>query len=170
MLSPQNSDPMPCRPVTVESLMRRACAVKGYQPISEIVDELNSDRQIMAVPVVDDVNRCIGVLTATDVRRYQKIMASYHAGDVTSLDFVFDTDRFGMRRVNFESSDLVSQHMTRPAVTIGAAEPFTQALDLLRQYEEIHHLIVVDHSGRPVGVVEKSELTNELPSPTPDDR
>jgi CBS domain-containing protein len=98
---------------------------------------------------------CIGILTETDIQRYFELQARFDQGDATVVDEMFEADAYGQRRVNREEFDQVHRHMSSPPVTISNLQPRQAALEWFENHPDMHHLIVVDESNRPVGVIDK---------------
>ena len=143
---------------SVSELMRPTVTVKSFESMKDALDKLGS-RESLAAPVVDEMGRCSGVLTLTDVDRYHEIRERYDGGDISALDAVFEVDQFGMRRICIDSFDHVKRHMTAPAVTINSTQTRCAARRVFEGNPAIHHLIVVDESNRPVGVLEKQDVS-----------
>ena len=111
-----------------------------------------SRAEISGAPVVDDQGRCIGVISATDFLHWAE-------GETRT-----DSDAkacacaaWQIIEENVYPDGCVREIMTRDPVT---APPETPIGELARMMlnAHIHRVIVVDRSGRPVGVVSSTDI------------
>lgn len=141
----------------VTSAMVHSPPIHDYDEMTDVAVELKATKST-AAPVIDCDGECIGILTETDLAKYFELQRRLEANDPTVIDEVFETDEYGLRRTNSVAFQRVKRHMTSPVVTISANEDCQTAADLFQQHPAIHHLIVVDNEGRPLGVVEPKQL------------
>lgn len=144
------------RPVV--SVMHQVAAVQGDEKMPAVVKMMQESREL-AVPTVDAFGRCIGVLSRTDVKKYQELLKRYEAGDQTVIPDFYETDAYGQRRTGSEDFfHQVSRHMTTPVVTIGSEVSCRFARERFETHPGIHQLVVVDEKNRPVGILEKNDV------------
>ena len=150
-----------CRPACAQAMeyMQVVPCIKSFENMTDVIDKLRSERAT-AAPVVDETGHCVGILTDSDVEKYESLRERVRNGDYTALDAVFDTDEFGLRRIHMQSFDLVARHMTCPAITVEAKCSVCAARRTLGQHP-IHHLVVVDGDGRPLGMIDAAKLPGE---------
>jgi CBS-domain-containing membrane protein len=82
--------------------------------------------------------------------------------DKSVLPKIFETNAFGLLRIDREYFHQVGKHMTSPVTTIASTSTCNDAMEIFDQNEEIHHLVVLNKSSKPIGVVSQ----NDLPIPT----
>lgn len=109
---------------------------------------------VSGAPVVDEVGRCVGVLSVTDLVRWLD-----HGPNVPpcrSACACFCTD---WQNVDLEDlpSDEVSRYMTPNPIT-APAETSLGALARTMQSAHVHRVIIVNGSGRPVGIVSSLDV------------
>jgi CBS domain-containing protein len=124
-------------------------AVREETPYREIVDVLTR-RQVSAVPVVDDFDRVLGVVSEVDL--LHKMEAEGHP----ETRRVFEGRR--RRSVRTKAGATVAGDlMTAPAVT---AMPHTliPAAARLMDAEHVKRLVVINDLGRLVGIVTRGDL------------
>jgi CBS domain-containing membrane protein len=115
---------------------RRVVQVASQQTMTEAAGTF-LEHAISGAPVVDQANRCVGVLSATDfVKR--------HVG--RSMD---------------RSQEQVVQHMSSKVQSIAADEPLMAAARLMCK-EHIHRLPVLDSDRRLQGMVTSLDIVAAL--------
>jgi CBS domain-containing protein len=117
---------------------------------------LLSETQVSGAPVVDEMGRCVGVLSATDFMHwvgYGERGAS-RPGGPDPADFS-SPRQFG--NVDDLPADEVETYMTADPVTVPPTTPVAE-LSRLMIDGHIHRLIVADAGGRPVGVVSSTDI------------
>jgi CBS-domain-containing membrane protein len=124
--------------------------VPGCMSLRAAAQMLISAR-VSGAPVVDEVGRCIGVLSTTDFVKLagECCKASSHSAPVSCDWQVSELEGI--------SADSVQAHMTADPVTV----PRDMLLGDLAQRMldvHIHRVIVVDEPGRPVGIVSTTDI------------
>ncbi len=113
---------------------------------------------ISGLPVVDEMGKCVGVLSNSDlVRRWLN-----HSNDECGDDFV--VAREGPEKtlhIEPADDDLVGHHMSTAVQTVPADRAVVEAAKYMVT-ADIHRLIVVDLDGRPVGVLSASDVLKML--------
>lgn len=141
----------------VTDVMYHVSPIRSFQPMEKVIGELDQARQT-AAPVVDDMGCCIGILTKSDIDNYRELQKRYEERDETVIDEIFETDEFGQRRAGNCNFDQVHRHMTSPAVTITNIQTCQKAQLLFDHNSDIHHLVVVDESDHPIGILTTGNL------------
>ncbi|MEJ3747015.1 CBS domain-containing protein [Actinomycetes bacterium KLBMP 9797] len=123
--------------------------VRADTPYREIVDIL-AHRQISAVPVVDDFDRVLGVVSEAD------LLCKIEAEGRVEQRRIFESRHRRSTRVK-AGATVAADLMTEPAVT---AMPHTMipAAARLMDAERVKRLVVVNDLGRLVGIVTRSDL------------
>ena len=112
-------------------------AVSAFQVIRQMKDELN-ENSVVVVLFHDHGSRYVGKVFNDDWMR----------------------ERGFLNEDNKVAKDLVSNHENLPLLTIGAYEPVTNAIAIMRKFE-ISQLPVVDN-GKFVGSVDDTQLVQVL--------
>jgi len=136
-------------------------AVRADMPFKEIVDIL-ADRGISAVPVVDDEDRVIGVVSEADL-----LHKTEFAGESVASRLL-ESRRHRTAREK-AAGDVAGEVMTAPAVTVTADMSVIEAARMMEE-KEIKRLPVVDVQGRVVGIVSRRDLLKVFLQPDPEIR
>ena len=124
---------------SVGSVMSRAPVVVMEEDSIAGVAELLAGYEITGLPVIDDADRLVGVVSQTDLVRLRGSAidsAGWHGLMVRDL-------------------------MTRPARTIDASASMVEAARRMT-VEHIHRVVVVDRRGSPIGVITESDIVREI--------
>lgn len=126
--------------------------------------ELMGENRVSALPVVDRQNRCIGILSAADLVDLTRDTE----GDLRDLDLVdLTTKRFLIDKLAHSlGNESVQSFMSESVVTVGLETFISKAAqDMLRN--QIHHLPVVDHKSRLLGIISTMDILNEFADAAP---
>lgn len=123
--------------------------VPADTPYRKIVDVL-TERNISAVPVVDDFGRVLGVVSEADLLHKIEFVGQPHERRV------FERGRRRTARTKAEAA-VAAELMTTPAITTHPETSLTAAAKTMNR-EQVKRLPVVDDLGRPVGIVTRSDL------------
>lgn len=146
------------RKTTVADVMtRNPIAVTEATSFKSLV-ELLDRAQISAVPVVDQHNRVIGVVSEADLLRKHECADL----DLVGLRRARDIER---RAAGLTAADLMSS----PAMTIGPESFLPSATRRLTE-AGVRRLFVVDGMGRLIGVVSRRDLLSSFLRGDPDIR
>jgi len=143
----------------VSELMHHVTPIHGYEKMDVVIAELEKAKQT-AAPVVDEMGNCLGILTVSDINKYRDLQQRYEKRDASVVDEIFEVDEFGQRRAGASTFDQVHRHMTSPVVTITNSQSCRKAQELFDSNKDIHHLVVVDETQRPIGIVVSGDLLN----------
>jgi len=103
------------------------------------VAELLAGYEITGLPVVDDGDRLVGVISQTDLVRLRGSALPW-------------TGWHGL---------MVRDLMTKPAKTISGSAPLDEAARQMTA-EHVHRLVVVDGHRSPIGVISESDIVREI--------
>jgi predicted transcriptional regulator len=143
----------------VTSVMHQIRPIQTFANLNDVTAELGRARETGA-PVTDVAGKCIGILTQTDIEKYQELKTRFAAGDRSVVDEMFEVDEYGMFRTSNHDFDQVQRHMTSPAITISDRETCDAAKRMFQDNPGIHHLVVVNDCDQPVGILEWSDVEN----------
>jgi CBS domain-containing protein len=107
------------------------------------------ERRISGVPVVDDANSVVGVLSEADIL----VKAGGAAARNRLLGWLFEPDVAVEDKIRAET---VAEAMSAPALTIASHRPVHEAAKLMIS-ESVNRLPVVD-DGRLVGIVTRADV------------
>jgi CBS domain-containing protein len=123
----------------------KVVSVTADTPYKQIVKSLQRHR-VSAVPVVDDEDHVIGIVSEAD------LLPKLETPDETT----FGHKR--RRRIRAKArGDIASELMSTPAVTIGPEAAIPAAARIMDS-ERVKRLPVLDDQGRLVGIVSRSDL------------
>lgn len=142
----------------VTSFMSDAITICDFQEMNKVIEKMNSANSTSAI-AVDGLGKCVGILTRTDVQRYMEIWERFVDGDDTVLGTVYETDSFGLRRMNRQSFHRVRKHMTSPVITVADTTTVADAKKEFISNGKIHHLVVINQFARPIGIIEPEQLS-----------
>jgi CBS domain-containing protein len=124
--------------LTVADVMTLDPVVIGADAALEEAERLLRERHVSGLPVVDDDQRLIGVISRTDLLD----------DGSASLAFLLRRRPTGLR---------VGELMTSPPITTSLGTPLVEAARLMRD-NRIHRIVAIDDAGRPVGVLAASDF------------
>jgi CBS domain-containing protein len=124
--------------LTVADLMTIDPIVIGVDAALEEAERVMRERHVSGLPVVDEQEGPVGVISQTDVLE--------DGGMPMAL--LLRRKPSGLR---------VGELMTSPAVTVELTAPLVEAARLMRD-NRIHRVVAVDERGRPVGVLSASDF------------
>ena len=125
--------------------------VTTARPETSFKDLVNvlAEQKISALPVVDDLNRPLGVVSEADALAKQE----FHGG----RDELPHHDRAGRDRWYRSLGRTAAELMSTPVWTVHADEPVSTAARLLAS-AKVRRLFVTDRDGVLVGVVSRRDL------------
>jgi CBS-domain-containing membrane protein len=118
-------------------------------PYKELV-RLLAERHVSAVPVVDDEQHVLGVVSEAD------LLLKYEQPADAFQRFLLASRRHRLERLKARGGTAV-ELMTWPVVTVGPEAEVAEAARLLRKHL-IRRMPVVDSVGRLVGIVSHSDV------------
>jgi CBS-domain-containing membrane protein len=139
-------------------MTRGVVSVHCYTPFKDIARAL-FDREISAVPVLDDTCHVIGIVCAADLIEQQarRLGGESHAHMEAHGDS-------GHRRPRAVSAQTL---MTSPVLTVTPQTEATTAARLMHR-NAVKHLPVVNHDGRLIGIVSEKDLLSVFLRPDAD--
>ncbi|MDA7870675.1 universal stress protein [Mariniblastus sp.] len=141
----------------VTSAMSHVVPVHDYDQMSDAMTALTAARAT-AAPVINRLGSCIGILTEADIKRYLELKQRLADHDESVLDEIFEIDEYGLRRGNQTKFYQVTKHMSAPVVSVPSDTTCFATEQLFAKDPKVQHLIVVDGSNKPIGVVTPAQL------------
>ncbi|MFE9404898.1 CBS domain-containing protein [Streptomyces sp. NPDC006530] len=134
---------------TVQDLMTHGVVHARPDTPFKAVAAMLTDNDITAVPVVDERNGSIGVVSEADLLRHEALLPDPegHA----------PAPRLGLRDRGRADADTAGGMMSAPAIT---ARPQRNAVEAARAMDrhKVKRLPVVDETGQLVGIISRSDL------------
>ena len=126
------------------------------------VARLFSDNMINSAPVVDEFGKCVGVITSSDLVRYQSELPDVNARIDQGMSYDIEhSGPDGSIELVPHPYDEVRRHMT-PFVQSISEEASVSAAARIMCSQHIHHLVVLDGANRPVGVLSSLDILSKL--------
>lgn len=145
---------------TIADIMTRdVIAVKRETSVRELA-EIFTTRRIGSLPVVDDDNHLIGIVTETDLVEQDKTL---HIPTVVSIfDWVIylESSKRFEKELQKVTARTVGEIMNENVETIAPTAPVSQAADIMSG-KGIHAIPVVD-AGKLVGIVSRIDLIRSM--------
>lgn len=142
------ADLMSPSPVTISAYDRVTTAIR-----------LMDDYSVSALPVVDESNRAVGILSLFDLlattREIQTDISALHQVSEATRDFLIQM------LVQQGENTLVNDVMTQPVVTLHKSENLILAARRMEQ-GRFRHLPVVDDDQHPIGMVSSFDFVRAL--------
>ncbi|WP_298923171.1 HPP family protein [uncultured Ramlibacter sp.] len=136
-------------------VMSREPVVVEFGASLEEAWALMRQRRIKALPVVDRARRIVGIVTVADFMRN---------ADLDRHEGIGERLRAVVRRMGVTHSDkpeVVGQIMTRQVRVASADRPLVDLIPLFSEGGH-HHLPIIDHEQRLVGIITQTDLVRAL--------
>ena len=127
-----------------------------------------TDKEISAVPVIDEAGRPIGVLTHTDIVRHERHKTIFVPRDTKNFrgaELTLATGEHlpGGFEVEITDSTLVRNIMTPTILAVPEDASVERVLTDFLAFK-VHHLFVVDEAGVLVGVISTFDILRKISS------
>jgi len=144
---------------TVENVMTTGVAAIGQKATFHTVAELLISRGVSGVPVLDDDNRVIGVVSEADLLAKEEFKERYYGDDYrpplrARIRHSAGSEGSGYRKSLGETAGAL---MTSPAHVTTPDTPVVAAARLMDRHG-VKRLPVVDSGGRLIGIVSRRDL------------
>jgi len=135
---------------------RQVVPVQAQQTMSEAA-ELFVSRRISGAPVVDEMGRCVGILSAADFVCRESAAAHGSTFHAACEKAVVRQSPNGPWVIQDVLSDRVSAHMTPAVQTVDSNSPLVEAGRIMCT-QHIHRLPVLDAAGHPLGMLTSLDI------------
>lgn len=144
---------------TVENVMTTDVAAVNQNASFHAVAELLISRGVSGVPVLDDANRVLGVVSEADLLAKEEFKERYYGDDYrpplrARIRHSVGSEGSGYRKSLGETAGAL---MTSPAHVTTADSPVVSAARLMDRHG-VKRLPVVDSGGRLIGIVTRRDL------------
>jgi CBS-domain-containing membrane protein len=142
----------------VGDLMARSVVQVGQHQTMADAARLMQEHEVSGVPVVDDMGRCVGVLSGFDFANRERACAARGESSCGSVEHLLVRDRTDEPyHIVDVPEDIVESHMSRGVQTIKANATLMEAAREMCA-AHIHRLIVLDGQQRPAGIVSSLDI------------
>ncbi len=141
-----------------EAMVETVELVSATLKIQELA-ELFEQRGISSAPVVDEVSRCIGIITNSDLVRFQSQVDNAYAR--IDHGMTFEVSGNGEMALVPHPFDEVQRHMSTAVQTISPESSLVDAAHIMSE-QHIHHLIVLDDTECVLGTLSSLDLLSKL--------
>lgn len=124
---------------------------------------LLTDREINAVPVIDDAGRPVGVLSRADIVRHDRerpACACSSSENNSELETVFERERLGNDLDNRDCTE-VRDIMTPTVISVGSEDTALVVVAEMLALK-VHRVFVIDPYGILVGVISTFDVLRHL--------
>jgi CBS domain-containing protein len=150
-------------PTTVADLMTRSPVVVKPQTSLKEVIKILADRNIGGLPVVDESNKVVGVISESDLMWQETgVTPPPYIVFLDSIIFLESPARYE-QELHKAFGQTVEDVMTREAVTTTPDKSLREAAQLMHD-RRVRRLPVVDNSGRLVGILTRSDIIRFMAS------
>lgn len=139
-------------------MSRGVVSVEANDSIQDAM-QVMTEHHVSGVPVVDEQNRCIGVISTSDVVSFIEADQEAMEGEIARTENWFNPETQKWEESIFSHEMLgeydlvpVSDAMTRDPLTVGPAMPVIGVAQTMMEYG-IHRVFVVDDDQRLQGVI-----------------
>lgn len=136
-----------------------AVTVMPDDSVKEALDLLVANN-VAALPVVDDANRCVGVISASDLLALAQDrgadMEGLHAAEGLTRELLIEH----LERADF-SDVSVQEAMTPTPIEIAPETPLPEAARIMIEYG-IHHLAVTERKHQFLGVLSALDVVRAV--------
>ncbi len=142
---------------TAQDLMTtEVITVSSDTPISDVA-RIFTEQNISGVPVIDDAQRIIGIVTASDLIFQNKRFTVPPVITILDSFFFLDSPEKMNRELKKIAGATVADVCSKPVTTIKPDTPLDEIATLMTE-KKIHTLPVVDANGTMVGIVGKKDI------------
>lgn len=127
----------------------------------ETILKLLEERHISGLPVLDENDKVIGIVSETDLLfKERSIRMPLYLTFLGSVIYLEPLDKFN-QQLKKSLGMLVQDVMTSRPVTIAPDRPISQAADLMLE-KQVNRLPVVDQENKLVGILTRGDLVRAL--------
>ncbi|HSY29472.1 MAG TPA: CBS domain-containing protein, partial [Burkholderiaceae bacterium] len=141
--------------ITCADIMSRDVVTVEFGTNLQDAWRLLHKHKVVALPVLDRVRRIVGIVTLLDFIRHAEL-DTYEGFDFKLRQFLRP-----LLKSHSEKPEVVGQIMTRKVHSATDSMHIVELVPLLSEYG-LHHIPIVDHEKRLVGIVTNSDLVAGL--------
>ena len=144
----------PLMSLTAADLMSRNLVLVPQEMSLQGAARLLSRAQVSGAPVVDGSGRCVGVLSTTDFLHWAENGTPKNKPREVNEAVCHSWHIFG---TDASPTDSVSRYMTANPVVMVLSATISEVAQMMTG-ARIHRVIIVDHRGRPIGLVSSTDI------------
>jgi CBS domain-containing protein len=138
------------REMHVQDVMTKdVLSIKKYETTVRVASIL-SEKNISGLPVVDNDNKVVGIVTQADILSIVGVSKDHTLKDL--LKYMLG-EKLPERRMG----DIVGDVMTTPVATIRAEANIAEAVQQMEE-KKIRRLCVVDNKNRLIGLITRADI------------
>ncbi len=138
------------REMHVEDVMTKdVLSVKKFESIVRVANIL-SEKNISGLPVVDNDNKVVGIITQADILSIVGVSKDHTLKDLMKY-------MLGEKLPERKMGDIVGDIMTTPVATIRPAANIAAAVQQMEE-KKIRRLCVVDEKNRLIGLITRADI------------
>lgn len=130
--------------------------VRTDTPVREIA-HIFTEHNISGVPVVDDQDKVIGIVTESDLIFQNKRLSVPPVITILDSFFFLDSPEKMERELKKIAGATVGDIFSSPAISISPETPLDEIATLMTE-KKVHTLPVLNDSGRMIGIVGKKDI------------
>ena len=143
-----------------EIMTKPVISVKVGESLKNLF-KLMDDHGILGVPVVDEQEKVVGIVTESDlIRNVTTLKSPFAITLLGSIVYLDDLNEFN-QTLKDHCAKNVSDIMTKEVISVDQAKPLSQAIDLMAEHK-ISRLPVTDGDGRLTGILTRSDVVHQL--------
>jgi len=140
-------------------MVKHVVAVHPEDPVSDALKTMVENR-VSALPVVDAHDRCVGVISATDLLHLAQQLGgeleALHQAEGLSRELLEEQ----LERTGF-SSQIVQEVMTHSTVTVQPDSTLVAAAAAMI-HNQVHRLAITDPAGKLLGIISTMDIIRAL--------
>lgn len=148
-------------PKTVADAMSRdPIVVRPETPLNEAI-RLLAERRISGLPVVDDANQLVGIISETDLMWQETgVTPPPYIMLLDSVIYLKNPAQYE-RDLHKALGQTVGEVMSRDPITISPDKPLKEAAQLMHE-REVRRLPVVDAQGQVIGILTRGDIVRDM--------
>lgn len=145
----------------VKDIMTKEVFTVNENDTVEKCANILSTKNLSGLPVVDDNNKVIGIVTEGDLIKRASRIEGPPVLEVLGGIFYLETPNKFMERLKKLTGSIVKEIMTKDIITIDPDKELEDAATLLVR-KKIKRLPVVDKEGNLVGIISRKDIMHYL--------
>ena len=141
-------------------MTKKVISVKENDNIKKLF-KLMDKHAILGIPVVDEKNRVIGIVTESDlIQHFTTLKPPLSINILGSLLYLEDIGEFN-ENLKDHCAENVKDIMTKEVTTIKADASLLQAIELMTK-KSINRLPIVDKNNKLIGIITRTDIVHQL--------
>lgn len=148
----------------VKDIMSRDLVTLNAEDTVHEALTLMGENRVSALPVIDRRNHCVGILSTSDLVDMTRDVDD----DLHQLDFVDPSNQRYLvgKLADSLGHEKVQSYMSESVTSVSIETPIARAArDMLR--DRVHHLPVLDHHERLIGIISTMDILCEFADGAP---